>query len=241
MDLSSNQLTLCLTPNAGGDYPKHTYDNQRNLQVPIAIDTVPTTNVDTVIIDPRSKSTSADIGYPLNASLIKGSETAVTTSITTTTSSMPCTTVVTMTSVHTMMTRSSTVLQATTTTSTTTMTHDDECNNKESKRKKSNGSEGDLGPRKKQVVEVGQNTDEDIMHKMFQEMRNIKTSIDSMCTKVENVDMKVEQLDTKVLSMQNDNKIWTEKMVQIEKDLSDVKDSVEMAHNLIGDEKKERE
>ena len=42
-------------------------------------------------------------------------------------------------------------------------------------------------------------------------------------------------------SMKEENKSWREQFSQMVTDVSDIKDSVEMARNLINDEKKERQ
>ena len=51
----------------------------------------------------------------------------------------------------------------------------------------------------------------------------------------------VSDVKTMVTSIQEDNQMWKNKLVGLEKDVTDIKESVNMAHNLAKDEKEARE
>ena len=70
------------------------------------------------------------------------------------------------------------------------------------------------------------NTSEEVTGQLFTELLEMKSMIG-------NVSLAMTQ-------MQMDNKVWIAKIATVEKDLSEVKDSVEMAHSLIDDETKAR-
>ena len=102
----------------------------------------------------------------------------------------------------------------------------------EGKRKKTDEQEEmEVNVAKKRNVEMG---DDSIMCNLLNEMKGIKSSITDVNTNVVNLDGKVNML-------QDESKQWWSKMLQVEKDVSDMKDSLEMAHNLINAEKSARE
>ena len=78
------------------------------------------------------------------------------------------------------------------------------------------------------------NSDE-VMHKLLTQMTHIKSSIEEVKVAVSARD----EVKETVKNIQEETKAWKERQVQLEKDVSGLKELVEMAHNLIGDEAQE--
>ena len=75
------------------------------------------------------------------------------------------------------------------------------------------------------TCEIGE-TAADVIKKMYTELIGIKTVLGTVDDKMEN--------------MKQENKAWINKLCAIEKDVTEVKRSVELAHNMIVDERKDR-
>ena len=68
---------------------------------------------------------------------------------------------------------------------------------------------------------------------LFAELMGIKDMIGTVNDRVGNMQSEIGSVKEKMNTMQNDNKAWYEKLIKVEDDLTEVKSSVEMAHNLI--------
>ena len=170
-------------------------------------------------------------------SMGKGGMTSVrSNSIMTTTSTMLTTTLITTTTITTSIVSVGLTQQSTTSTTSTTI--DTEAGgNKDGKRKKTSdmNEESDV---KKQIMESNEGEQQPIssnnlMERMYSEIIGIKTMVESVETKLKTVDDKVE-------TIKEENKLWISRLTSVEKEVNEVKDSVEMAHNLINDETKNR-
>ena len=152
-------------------------------------------------------------------------EQEIKTSLTKTHDTMPITTITT--TVVTMTTMVATGTCVTTSKNTTIMTVDHEdVRKKEPKRKQPEEMEDDHANKKRNVDLNSEN----VMARMFQELVGMKTMIGDRFGNLEN----------KVEMIHEENKNWKEKLVTIERDICDLKESVEMAYNLIKDESAKR-
>ena len=147
---------------------------------------------------------------------------AVSNSSSTTSTTMPITTVLTTTAVTTSI-MSTGVQQSTTMVSSSVMISSKE----DSVKRKKPDTEDTSEPNKVHITEEsmsGENVvppcdTKEVLMKVYSEIMGIKTTVN-----------KIEQ----------DNIEWKSKFVQLESVVSEIKDSVEMAHGLIGDEKQSR-
>ena len=108
-----------------------------------------------------------------------------------------------------------------------TVTISDQHVGKDNKRKQPD-EEGEKPENKKTIVDSMPGVD-----LLLKELIGIKTMISDVNTKVTTIDSKFENI-------QEENKEWKERMVNLESDMNEVKRSVEMAHNLIADETQNR-
>ena len=181
----------------------------------------------------------SNIGTTLNVSSAITSDTNTSSNIIT----MPTTTITTTTSAVTCKTGNTTgtmTVGSILSTTTTTVTDDPkpsttECLDSKRKRRseEDENSKNESPKRRKSDSDVKIESNY-MLQKMFQEMMGMKNGMDNVGTQIALMNNRMEQ-------MQQDNNIWKSKLAMIEKDCSDLKISVEMAHNLVRDESKKRE
>ena len=78
---------------------------------------------------------------------------------------------------------------------------------------------------------------DEMMQKVLNEVMGLKSTMDN---EVVGLRAKVENVSETMNVMQHDNAAWKQKLTALTSDVVDLKDSVEMAHNLINDEKNQR-
>ena len=143
-----------------------------------------------------------------------------------TTNTMPTTTVVTTTAITTAFAAVSGYTDFRT---TTIMSTSSDCS--EQKRKKPSEATESSDPKRRNVeTEDGQDwhelTSEEVMHKVLTEVMSLKSTVNSMNSNVERIS--------------EESKNWKMEVSTMRTEVSDIKDSLEMVHNLVNDETKLR-
>ena len=151
-----------------------------------------------------------------------------------TTTTMAKTALVTTTAITTMIMHTSdsahTVTSASTLTTTTGVMYHNPKPESGEKRKTTDDQE-DRSDKKRLNLE--NELPNELMVKMYEELLGMKSVVNGMNSKINEVNEKVENI-------QSENNEWKQKVLQIEVEVSELKESVEMAHNLVSDETKNR-
>ena len=173
-----------------------------------------------------------DGNYHPNSNVLasKLTTTPATNSVTTSTT-MPTTTVVSTTSIVSSVVQSQGIHSVVNTITTNTVVHNADpnsmsLNNTEGKRKQVEDKQN-CGQSPKRINLGNSGCDDtNVLQRVLEELVNIKTM--------------VGDTNKTVKSMQEENAQWKRCVTEIEPDVSDLKSSVEMAHQLIGDEAEKR-
>ena len=173
----------------------------------------------------------------------------VSTNTTLTTAVMPTVTTVTMTMVNTALTSNgdNCIISATGTLTTTTtsitdhqVTHSNKDKDRKDSKQKSDSEEITTEKVKRRNIHIndeaisGEISPVVMMQKMFSEIIGIKTTVNTMNNSITLLQNKMEMI-------QEGNQVWKQKLGLLENDITEVKASVEMVHNLILDETQDRQ
>ena len=193
---------------------------------------------------------SEDVTSPASlATEVKQVTVPLSTNTTLTTAAMPTVTTVTMTMVNTALTSNgdNCIISATGTLTTTTtsitdhqVTHSNKDKDRKDSKRKSDSEEITTEKVKWRNIDIndeaisGEISPVVMMQKMFSEIIGIKTTVNTMNNSITLLQNKMEMI-------QEDNQVWKQKLGLLENDITEVKASVEMVHNLILDETRDRQ